>query len=124
MHLPGAERDVDERKPREHLLLDRLRPATTDAYDHLRPLRFHSLGLAEVCNEAVVGVLPDRARVEQDQIRLIATRRLAVAERFEHPLHSLGVVLVHLASERGDVVALHRASRLARDYLHHSHATL
>ena len=34
--------------------------------------------------------------------------RLAVAQRLEHPLHALRVVLVHLAAERGDVVALHR----------------
>ena len=30
-----------------------------------------------------------------------------VAEPLEHPAHALGVVLVHLAAERGDVVALH-----------------
>src|SRR5262249_40195883 len=50
----------------------------------------------------------DRARVEQDQVRLGALGRLAVAERLEHPLHPLRVVLVHLAAEGGDVVAGHR----------------
>ena len=33
VHLPGAERDVDEREALEHLLLQRLRPAAADA-DH------------------------------------------------------------------------------------------
>ena len=31
VHLAGAEGDVDEREAREHLLLDRLRPAAADA---------------------------------------------------------------------------------------------
>ena len=64
------------------------------------------LGLSEVCDEAAVGRLPDRARVEQDQVRLPALRRLAVAERLEHAPHPLGVVLVHLAAEGGEVVVL------------------
>ena len=34
---------------------------------------------------------------------------LAVAERLEHPRHALGVVLVHLAPERGHVEARHGA---------------
>ena len=40
-----------------------------------------------------------------------ACRRLGVAERLEHPAHALGVVLVHLAAERGDVERLsHRCT--------------
>jgi hypothetical protein len=35
VHLPGAEGDVHEREAREHLLLDRLRPAASDPDDHL-----------------------------------------------------------------------------------------
>ena len=39
VHLPGAEGDVDEREPREDLVLDRLRPAAADADDRVRVAR-------------------------------------------------------------------------------------
>ena len=49
------------------------------------------------------------SRIEQvlKRIRSAPSRsaRLLVAERLEHALHALGVVLVHLAAEGGDVVA-------------------
>ena len=73
----------------------------------LGTLGLQPLGLAEVGDEPAVGLLADRAGVEQDQVGLVARRRLGVPERLEHPLHALGVVLVHLAAERRDVVALH-----------------
>ena len=43
-----------------------------------------------------------------------ALGRLRVAERLEHPLHPLGVVLVHLAAERRQVVAQLSARRRHR----------
>ena len=56
------------------------------------------------------------SRIEQvlNRIRSAsrALGRLAVAERLEHALHPLGVVLVHLAAERRQVVACH-ADRVA-----------
>ena len=72
-------------------------------------LALEPFGLAQVRDEPVVGVLADRAGVEQDQVGLVAGLGLAVAERLEHPLHPLGIVLIHLAPERGEVVALHRS---------------
>jgi hypothetical protein len=105
--LPGAERHVDEREAREDLLLDRLRPAAAHADHDLRALALEALGLAEVGDEAVVGFLADRARVEEDEVGVGARRRFGVAEQLEHALHPLGVVLVHLTPERRDVVALH-----------------
>ena len=48
------------------------------------------------------------SRIEQVLNRIrsarVALGDLLVAERVEHPLHPLGVVLVHLTPERGDVV--------------------
>ena len=108
VHLAGAERDVDERELAEDLLLDRLRPAAADA-DHARRVApLERLGLVQVGDEAVVGLLADRAGVEEDQVGVGALGHLAVSERLEHPLHPLGVVLVHLAPEGGDVERLHR----------------
>ena len=102
--LAGPEGDVDERELAEDLVLDRLRPAAADADDALRVAALERGRLVEVRDEALVGLLADRARVEEDQVRLGALGRLAVAERFEHALHPLGVVLVHLAPEGGQVV--------------------
>ena len=67
--------------------------------------RLSARRLAQVGDEALVGLLADRAGVEQDQVGVLARRRLRVAERLEHALHALGVVLVHLAPEGGHVEA-------------------
>jgi hypothetical protein len=56
-----------------------------------------------VGDEALVGLLADRAGVEEDQVGVLAPWRLGLAERLEHALHALRVVLVHLAPEGGDV---------------------
>ena len=69
-------------------------------------LALEPLGLAEVADQPVVGLLADRAGVEEDQVGVGRAPGLAVAERLEHALHALGVVLVHLAPEGGQVVAL------------------
>ena len=112
--LARAEGDVDERELAEDLLLDRLRPAAPDADQPLGVAPLEHLGLVQVRDEAVVRLLADRARVEQDQVGIGALGHLAVAERVEHPLHPLGVVLVHLAPEGGDVERSHdRTSVLA-----------
>ena len=107
VHLAGAEGDVDERELAEHLLLDGLRPAAADPDDPLGVLALEDLGLVQMGDEAVVGLLADRAGVEEDELGVFAPARLRVAERLEHALHALGVVLVHLAAEGGDVEPLH-----------------
>ncbi len=103
--LSRAEGDVDERKALEDLLLDRLCPAAADPDDPLGFFALQPLCLPEVGDEAAVGGLADRAGVEEDQVGAVSIRRLGVSERVEHALHALGVVHVHLAPERGDVVA-------------------
>ena len=61
----------------------------------------------EVRRQAVVGLLADRARVEDEEIGVVGRAGLAEAERFEEALDPLGIVHVHLAAEGLDVVALH-----------------
>ena len=109
-HLSRAERNVDEGEALEDLVLERLGPAAADAHDPLGVLGLEPLRLAEVAEQPVVGRLTDRAGVEEDHVRRRAVVRLPVAERLEHALHALRVVLVHLAPEGGDVVALHGPS--------------
>src|ERR1700730_6790460 len=67
-------------------------------------------------DEAAVRRLADRTGVEQDQVGLAALGRLAVAERLEHPLHPLRVVLVHLAAEGREVIAQMFICRLHERY--------
>src|SRR5207249_3881462 len=61
----------------------------------------------EMSGETGVRLLADRAGVEDDDVRLLLDGRLAEAELLEHALDPLAVVSVHLAAERGDVVAPH-----------------
>ncbi len=104
VHLTRPERHVHEREALEDLLLDRLRPASADPDHRVRRPPLERVGLAQMRDEALIRLLADRARVEQDQIGLAALRSLAVAKRLEHALHPLRVVLVHLAAEGGQVV--------------------
>ena len=114
-HLARAEGDVDEGEVAEDRLLLALRPAPADGHDRLRALALDALGVAQVAEEALVRAAADRARVEEDQIRLVAPLRLGVPQRLEQPLHALGVVVVHLAPEGRQVVAHRRdPSRWAR----------
>src|SRR5581483_6632553 len=53
-------------------------------------------------------LLADRARVEDDDVRLVLRAGLAEAELLEHALDALAVVRVHLAPERRDEIAAHR----------------
>ncbi len=71
--------------------------------------------LTEVGSELRIGLLADRARVEDDDVGVLRARRLAEPELLEHALDPLGVVSVHLAAERGHVVAPHRVRVAAGD---------
>ncbi len=102
------ERDVDVGIEREEPLALRLRVAAADGDDHLGPLALSRRSLTHVRGELRVRLLADRARVEDDDVGLALRRRLAETELLEHALDALGVVGVHLAPERRDVVALHR----------------
>src|SRR5215218_911111 len=112
VNLPRPERHVDERELAEDLVLDALGPAAADADHALGVALLERLRLVQVGDEPRVRLLADRAGVEEDQISVLAGGRLRVAERLEHALHALGVVLVHLAPEGGDVEALHAPRRV------------
>ena len=106
---PGPERDVDVRVEGEQALALSLRVAAADGHDGARPLALQLRGIAHVSREARVGLLADRARVEDDHVGLVLRRRLAEPELLEHALDPLRVVGVHLTPERRDVVPLHGA---------------
>ena len=118
--LARPEGDVHEREALEDLLLQGLRPAPSHSDDPARILGLEALRLAEVADQPVVGRLPDRAGVEEDQVGAVALGGLLEAERLEHALHPLGVVLVHLTAEGGDVVRLHGFSGYLAHELRHN----
>ena len=101
------EGDVDERVEVEEPLALRLGVAAADGDHLLRVGALEHLRVAEVRGEPLVGLLADRARVEDEDVRLLLRDRLPQSQLLEHALDPLGVVSVHLAAERRDVVALH-----------------
>ena len=60
--------------------------------------------VAQVAVELVVGVLADRAGVEDDDVRRLVAGRPHVARGLEQAREPLGVVDVHLAAERAHLV--------------------
>ena len=105
---PGSERDVDERVALEDSLTLGFGVAATDGDDEIGLAPLARGGVPEVRGELRVRLLSDRARVEDEHVRLVRLRRLAESERLEHALDPLRVVSVHLTPERGDVIAPHR----------------
>ena len=104
---PGPERHVDERVELEEAVALSLGVAAADGDDRVGiPLLQHAR-VAQVGREARVRLLADGARVEDEHVRILGRRGLAEAERLQRALDALGVVGVHLAPERGHVVAAH-----------------
>ena len=102
-----AEREVDERVLLEQLVLHRLRPAAADDDLLAGVALLHGARVHEVLQEPPVGLLADRAGVEDEHVGLGRARRLPQAGRLEQALDALRVVRVHLAAVRGDVIAPH-----------------
>ena len=104
----GPEGDVDLRVEREQALSLRLRVAAADGDDRPGPLALQLRRVPHMGGEARVGLLTDRARVEDDHVGLVLRGCLAEPELFEQALDPLGIVSVHLAAEGRDVVSAHR----------------
>ena len=115
---PRPEGDVDVRVEVEEPLALRLCVAAADGDHLLRIGELEHLRVAEVRGEALVRLLPDRARVEDEHVRLLLRNGLPQSELLEHAFDPLRVVGVHLAPERRDVVALHagQPSELFREF--------
>ena len=103
----GAESDVDVRVEVEQPLPLRLGIAPADC-DHLVGIvRLQRLRLGKVGGETLIGLLADRAGVEDDHVGFLLHRRLAEPELLEHALDSFRIVGVHLAAECRDVISAH-----------------
>src|SRR4029078_6635405 len=104
---PGPEGDVDVGIELEEPFALCLRIATTDGDQLVRASALDRRRLGEMRGELLVGFLPDRAGVEDEDVRLFLRRSLPQSELLEHALDPLSVVSVHLAAERRDVVPPH-----------------
>ena len=99
-----TERDVDLWVELEDPFALRLGVTAADGDDELRVLALSRSRIAEIGGELGVRLLANRAGVEDEDVRIGLRGRLAESDRFEHAFDPLGVVGVHLAAERGDVV--------------------
>ena len=98
----GAQDHVDVGGPLPHALLVLLGQAAAD-HDLQVGLRVLArLQVAEGAVQAVVGVLPDAAGVEHDDVGVVLGCRLDQAVVGQQRGDALRVVLVHLAPERAD----------------------
>jgi hypothetical protein len=88
----------------------RLRVAAADGNDDVRLPTFSRGRVAEVRGQPGVGLLTDRASVEDEDVGIFRSCGFSDPERFEHPLDPLRVVSVHLAAECRDVVPAHPGS--------------
>ena len=103
----GPERDVHERVLLEDALALSLGVASAHRDHPLGVALLQDARVAEVRREPGIRLLADRAGVEDEDVRVLRLDCLAETELLEHALDPLGVVRVHLAPERRDVVALH-----------------
>jgi hypothetical protein len=102
--LWGAEDDVDVRRLAGDRVAVLLRKAAADGDLHAGVLGLDRREVAEVAVELVVGVLADRAGVEDDDVGLLAGGDARVARVLQQPGEALGVVDVHLAPVGLDLV--------------------
>ena len=63
--------------------------------------------MAQVAVELVVGVLPNRAGVENDDVGVNAVGRALVAGSVQQPRQPFGVMHIHLAAIGADLVGAH-----------------
>src|SRR5262249_11893529 len=95
LDLPGPGDEIDPRGSLEDLLPPAVRDAAGDPHDELRMLALALRQDAELGVELVLGLLADRARVEQDHARRGALLGAAESPRLELAGHSLAVQHIH-----------------------------
>ena len=116
VEIVGAEHGVDPRRllndPAAHLL----RQAAADGDLHARPLAFDRRQLAEIAEKAGRRVFPHAASVDDDDVRALVPRLRRPRSLFGHDGdgdiagvlkeagQTLGVVHIHLASERANCI--------------------
>ena len=101
---------VNPRRPLQHFLPVFLGKAAAYGDLHPGPELFERAQLAQVAVEAVVCVLADAARVENDDVGILDILRRDQTLGFEEAGQTLGIVLVHLAAKSAHMVTARRFS--------------
>jgi hypothetical protein len=99
-----AEHHVHPGRPLNDVAAVLLRQAAADRDLHVRVRQLGRAQVTEVAVEPVVGVLPDRARVEHHDVSRVGVRGPHVSGVLQQTGDALGVVHVHLTAVRADVV--------------------
>lgn len=99
----GTDHETDVPRLLQQRCAEALRHAPRHAHRGRR--LHHALELPEAAEHPLLGVIADRAGVEQDDVRLVRRRRLGVSARRQPAEHELGIAEVHLAAVRLDVHA-------------------
>src|SRR3990170_3855266 len=110
LELLRAGEDVDEGVAALELVGLQADHAAHDGDSELLALAAQLLQRAQLADRPLLGVVADRAGVEDDQVGLLRPGRLRPAEATEAGGQLLGVRLVHLAADGPDVVAHTRSS--------------
>ena len=105
---PGPEGNIDERIELEDPLVLRLGITAAHRHNEVGITPLPGSGITKIGGQLLIGLLPNRACVEDHDVGGRRIVDLAKTERFEHALDPLRVVRVHLTTERGDVVSTHR----------------
>src|SRR5262249_36921686 len=101
--LPGAAHDVHVRGAAEDLLLVLLGHAAQNADDLRRVPLLVGAQTAERAVDLLLGVLADRAGVEEDHVGVAGVVNQLIPLAAQAPHHQLAVEHVHLAADRLDV---------------------
>ncbi len=89
MNIVGSEDNVDPRRPLANDLFVLLGRASTDGDAHVRVLLLVGLQRPEISVEALVGVLSDRARVQDNDLGLSRAARTGHPIGFEKTRYPL-----------------------------------
>lgn len=99
----GSENHINPRRALDDLLAVLLRQTPADRDLHPRSGCFVRTQLPEMAIQFVVGVLPHRTRVEDDNIRILPFPSRLVSCLLQLTRKSLRVVDIHLAPEGADL---------------------
>jgi hypothetical protein len=108
----GSEGAVHEREACEDVYLRRLRQAAGDQHHARGIIALEPRRRPQVAGEAVVGALAHGAGVVHEHAGVVWLVRGLQAVCLEQRADALGVVLVHLASERAEIVAAMHGDRV------------
>src|SRR5262249_20224474 len=100
----GPDDEVDVGRPLEDRRALLLRDAAAHAEDEARLARLQAPEAPELREDLLLRLLPDRARVEENDVGFIDAARAPVAVPLERPRHLVGIEDVHLAAPGFDEV--------------------